>query len=231
MTYPGGAPGGYPGQGPQHPVQGPGYGPPPAGGGVKLSLTQILLLVGAGLGLVNLFLGLAPAASGGGTSQSLYEAGVGWLPAFYFIGGVLAVSAVLPKGVNLGVAPAAVVLGAVLGHLFSFSAIPDGADTGIGFVLIMIFGIVQLGAVVTAYLFETGILKQQPKQPPYGHQPPPGGMYPPSGQFPSQQQPGQYPQQPGAPGQQTTFAPQHGQFGQPGQQPGTPPGGYPQQPG
>jgi len=234
MTYPGGGPGGYPGQGPQHPAQGPGYGPPPTGGGgVKLGMTQILLLVGAGLGLVILLMGLAPAASGGGVSQSLYESGFGWLPVFYFVAGGVAASSFLPKSVNFGVLPAAMALGALLGQLFSFSAIPEGADTGVGFILILIFGLIEVAALAAAFMFEAGLLKPPaPKQPQYGHQPPPGGMYPPSNQFPAQQQPGQYPpQQPGGPpGQATTFAPQQGQFGQPGQQhPGTPPGGYPQQ--
>ncbi|HEY0454180.1 DUF5336 domain-containing protein [Actinophytocola sp.] len=194
---------------------------------MKLSLAQILLLVGAGLGLVNLFMGLAPAASGGGISQSLYEVGVGWLPVLFFIGGLLAITGLLPKGTSLGVVPAVVVLGAVLGHLFSFSAIPSGGSTGVGFIMILVFGIVELAALVVSYLFEVGILKP-PAPNPYGHQPP--GMYPPSGQFPAQQ-PGPFPPQ-GPPGQQTTFAPQQGQFGQPQQPPpGTPPGGYPQQQG
>lgn len=225
MTFPGGAPGGYPGQGPQQsPFPGPGYGPPP-GGGTKLSLPTILHLVVGGLGLINFFVGFADAYDGG---DSGFFANGSVLPTLFLIGGLLSLKAILPgDDKKPGLAPAAISVAAMLSILFfTFSTEPD---VGTGAILLMIFGILQGGAAVVAYLFDVGIMKV-PAPNPYGHQPP-GGQFPPSGQFqaPPQQpqpQPGQF----GAPpGQQTTFAPQQGQFGQPPQQPGTPPGGYPQQ--
>lgn len=191
---------------------------------MKLGLPQILALVGAGLGFVNIFLGLAPAASGGGQSQSVYEAQMGWIPVLLFIGGIAALSGLVPKGSSLGILPSVISLGTVIGLLCTFSAIPEGADTGAGFIMILIFGILQTGALVVSFLFEAGIIKP-PAPNPYGqggYPQQPGQFPPPSGQFPTQQ----------PPGQATTFAPQQGQFGQPGQPgqaPGTPPGGYPQQ--
>lgn len=238
MTYPpSGAPGGYPGQGPHQPQPGPGgYGPPHGhGGGMKLSLTQILALVAGGLGVLNLFLGFAPV----GGNSGFYESFFGWVPALLAIGGLLQAPAFLPGDTKPGIAPAAVTLGAALGFLFTVFAF--GGSLAAGGVMVLIFGILQAGAAVAAYLFESGLVKP-PAPNPYG--PPPGGGYqppppgfPPSGQFPAQQpgqpaqpttqmgQPGQFGTPP-QPGQQTQFAPQQGQFGAPG----TPPGGYPQQP-
>lgn len=221
MTYPGGTPGGYPGQGPQQPVQGPAYGRPP-GSGVKLSLPQIMLLAVGGLGLINFFVGFADVYDGG--DDSYFSAG-NVVPAIFLLGGLFVLPTILPgEAKKAGLAPAAFSLAGMFTVLFfTFTTDPD---LGVGTILLLIFGILQGIVAVVAFLFEAGIVKP-PAPNPYGHQPP--GMYPPSGQFPAQQPP--FPQQPGAPpGQQTTFAPQQGQFGQPGQQPpGTPPGGYPQQ--
>jgi hypothetical protein len=222
MTFPGGAPGGYPGQGPQQPpFPGPGYGPP-QGGGTKLGLPTILHLVVAALGLINFFVGFADAYDDVG--GSFFENG-SVLPALFLLGGLFSLPAILPgENKKPGLAPAAFSVAAMLTILF-FTFSTD-ADVGTGTILLMIFGILQGLAAVAAYLFDQGILKM-PAPNPYGHQSP-GGHFPPSGQFPAPppQQPGQF----GAPpGQQTTFAPQQGQFGQPPQQPGTPPGGYPQQ--
>ncbi|ALG13773.1 DUF5336 domain-containing protein [Kibdelosporangium phytohabitans] len=236
MTFPSGAPGGYPGQGPHQPAPGPaGYGPPPGpGGGLKLSLPQMLALGAGGLGLLNLFLGFAPVVTG----ASFYEAFFGWVPGLFAAAGLAVLPVILPGGEKkAGLLPALLSVSVMLAFLFSvFSARGDIAAGGI---MILIFGILQAGASVAAYLFEQGIIKP-PAPNPYGA---PGGYpqqhpgaYPPSGAFPAQQPPGgaqataQQPQpgqQPfGGPGQQTQFAPQQGQFGAPG----TPPGGYPQQP-
>lgn len=222
MTFPGGAPGGYPGQGPQQPpFPGPGYGPPP-GGGMKLSLPTILHLVVAGLGLINFFMGFADAYDGG---DSAFFANTSVLPGLFLLGGLFSLPAILPgENKKPGIAPAAFSVTGMLSILFfAFSTDPD---LGTGSILLMIFGILQGIASVVAILFDMDVLKM-PAPNPYGHGAP--NQFPPSGQFPApppqQPQPGQF----GAPpGQQTTFAPQQGQFGQP-PQPGTPPGGYPQQ--
>jgi hypothetical protein len=221
MTFPGGAPGGYPGQGPQQPPHpGPGYGPPP-GGGMKLSLPAILHLVVLGLGVINFFMGFADAYDGG---DSGFFANTSILPGMFLLGGLFSLPAILPgENKKPGIAPAAFSVVGMLSILFfAFSTDPD---LGTGSILLMIFGVLQGIAAVVALLFDMGVLKM-PAPNPYGHMQP-GGQFPPSGQFPAPppQQPGQF----GAPpGQQTTFAPQQGQFGQP-PQPGTPPGGYPQQ--
>lgn len=223
MTFPGGAPGGYPGQGPQQPppFPGPGYGPPP-GGGLKLGLPAIAHLAVAGLGLLNFFLGFATTTDGG----FAYFEGLIAVPAMFLIAGLFSLPAILPgENKKPGIPPAAFALGSWLTVLFFVFS--TSSDLGVGTILYIIFGLLQTAAAVGGYLLDAGIIKPPaPKQ----YVPPMGGQQfgPPSGQFPvppPQQPPGQF----GAPpGQQTTFAPQHGQFGQP-PQPGTPPGGYPQQ--
>lgn len=228
MTYPGGAPGGYPGQGPQQPLQGPGYGPPPRSG-TKLGLPQMLTMAIAGLGLINFFVGFADIYDG--ADQSYFGAPTP-VPALFLLGGLFVLPALLPGGESkTGIAPAAFSVTGMLTVLFFVFA--TDPDLGVGSILLLIFGILQGAVAIAAYLFEAGILKapvpgQNQQQQHFGQQPP--GPYPPSGPFQGQQPPpGQFPP-PGQPGQQTTFAPQHGQFGQPGHQPpGTPPGGYPQQ--
>ncbi|WP_436492297.1 DUF5336 domain-containing protein [Actinokineospora sp. HUAS TT18] len=203
MTYPGGAPGGYPGP------QGPGYAPAPAR--PKLELAQILHLVVAGLGLLNLFLGFAPIVA----ETGFYETSFGWIPALLFIGGAFALPVVLPGEKKVGITSAVVTVGGMLAFLFTVFAFSGSLKAG--GIMVLIFAIIQSGAAVFALLFEAGVIKPPQPQPQYGQ---PGGYAPPSGQFQAQQ-----PQQPFAQPQQP-YAPPPGQFGQ---APGTPPGGYPQQ--
>jgi hypothetical protein len=193
---------------------------------MKLSLPTILHLVVGGLGLITFFMGFADVTDGG---DGFFANGI-TVPALFLLGGLFSLPAILPgEDKKAGIAPPAFALSAWLMVLFfTFST---SADVGTGTILMMIFGFLQAAGAVAAYLFDAGILKV-PAPNPYGHHQPPGGQFPPSGQFPApppqQAPPGQF----GAPpGQQTTFAPQQGQFGQPQQpgQPGTPPGGYPQQ--
>lgn len=243
MSFPSGAPGGFPGQGPHQPQQ-PHPGPAPSGAGPKIALPQLLFLVTAGLGALNLFLGFASI----GTGASFYESAWAWVPALLLISGATAAFNLLPGGDRPGAWPAAFAAGAVLPFLFG--VFQSEGSLAAGGVLVLIFGILQLLAAVAAYLFEAGVLKP-PSPPqaagPYGHgpyaqqlggfgqqqfgqQPPPdsGGMAQPT-KFAQPVQPGQPGQQPTQ--QPTQYAPQHGQFFQPsaesGQQggPGTPPGG------
>lgn len=236
MTYPGGGPGGYPGPGPQQPTQ--VYGPAPTGGGgAKFSTPQILHLVVAGVGLLNFFLGFAKVAD---FSTNFFEI-TSALPALFLISGLLSLVVLLPlPDRKPGLAPAAISVAATLTALFALIS----GSSGVGTILLTIFGFVHSAAAVAAFLMDAGVIKAPQAAPAHPHGGPygqPGGYNPPSGQFgqPMPQQPGQpgqpQGQQPGQfgppPGhnQQTTFAPQHGQFGQ--QAPGTPPGGYPQQQG
>ncbi|WP_026422488.1 DUF5336 domain-containing protein [Actinokineospora inagensis] len=219
MTYPG-APGGYPGPGQPQPQPPQGFGPPPGPVGSKFTLAQTLHLVVIGLGALNLFLGFAPISAG----YSFYESGFGWVTALLFAGGLLALPAVLAGDKKVGLPSVAVVLSATLAFLFTVFTFPG--DLKAGGIMVLIFGLLQAIAAVVAYLFEAGVLKPPAPQQHHGHFGQPGGYNPPSGQF---QQPGYgQPQPPVQPGSQTTFAPQQGQFGQPQQNPGTPPGGYPQ---
>jgi hypothetical protein len=201
---------------------------------MKLSLPQMLALGAGGLGVLNLFLGFAPLATG----ISFYDQGFGWVPALFAAAGIATLPVILPgdKDKKAGVLPVALALAAMLAFLFTVFSV--SGSMAAGGVMVLIFGILQAGATVAAFLFEEGIIKP-PAPNPYGaapggyppHQP---GAYPQSGAFPAAQPPGsptvQQPQpgqqQFGGPGQQTQFAPQQGQFGAPG----TPPGGYPQQP-
>lgn len=243
MSFPSGAPGGFPGQGPHQPQQPhPGYVPP--GAGPKLALPQLLFLVAAGLGVLNLFLGFASFRTG----ASFYESTWAWVPALLLISGAAAATGLLPGGNKPGPWPAMFAVGAVLPFLFG--VFQSEGSLAAGGVLVLIFGILQMLAAVAAYLFDAGIVKQpspqqaaspygqhgpygqQPGgfgQQQFGQQPPPdsGGMAQPT-KFAHPAQPNQ----PGQPGQQPTqYAPQHGQFFQQsaesGQQggPGTPPGG------
>lgn len=204
---------------------------------MKLGLPQIAHLITAGLGLIIFFVAFASIADvpdgADGISFYEFEVGLGWIPVLLFAAGLLSLKAILPgEDKKPGMLPPVLVVTTTLAFLFMVFSLGSGQDMGAGGIMVMIFAILQLIAVVGAYLLDAGIVKM-PAPNPYGHQPP-GGMYPPSGQF---QQPGAFPPPPGQPqapppGQATTFAPQQGQFGQPGQPgqaPGTPPGGYPQQ--
>ncbi|GAA4440807.1 DUF5336 domain-containing protein [Actinokineospora soli] len=222
MTYPGGAPGGYPGPGQQPPQA---YGPPPSAG-PKFTVAQMLHLGVAGLGALNFFLGFANLNGG----VNYFEIG-STVPALFLVAGLLSLKVILPgEDKKPGLLPPALAVATALSVLFGLFGGAD--DTGA--ILELIFGLVMAGAAVAAFLMDAGIIK--PPAPahhvPYAQ---PGGYNPPSGQFGQQQpmpgqapqQPGQFGQQPPPSGQATTFAPQQGQFGQ---APGTPPGGYPQQP-
>lgn len=245
MTFPSGAPGGFPGQGPQQPQQQyPGV-TAPASGGPGMGLTQILYLVTAGFGVLNLFLGFANLAGGG----SFYENGAGWVSGLLFIGGLVAAFTLLPGDHKPGPWPAVFGLGVMLPFLFTIFQID--ASLQVGGILILVFGIVQAAAAVAAYLFDAGILKSPtPAAAPYGGQPGAYGHQP--GAFGSQQfgqqpfgqqagegtggmaQPTKIAQPVNQPSTQqpTQYAPQQGQFfhqpsgeGQQQNNPGTPPGG------
>lgn len=212
MTYPsGGGPGQFPGQGPQQPHQQPGYGAPqqqanPLAG---VSLPVLLALGVTLLGLVAYFCGFSDEAAGAETQILLM-----------LIAGLLAAFRALPTGPNfLPVATVLSVAGA-LWELDGMIGIPEQQDTPGILVVVLIMGILQMLVALAALLFDLGVIKlppPSPQVPQYG---------PPSGQFPQQQPPTQ---QYGSPGAQTQYQPQPGQFPPPGQHPGTPPGGYPQQ--
>jgi hypothetical protein len=215
MTYPSGGQGGFPGQGPQQPQQVPGYGAPQQQAhplaGVNLS---VLLSLGVTLlGVVAYFCGFSDEASGAEFEIRLL-----------LVAGLLAAFRVLPTGPRF--LPVAAVL-SVTGGLFMLDTvigIPEGAKTPGIVVVLLIMGILQMLVAVAALLFDFGVLKMPTPSPPGA------GNWPPSGQFPQQQQQQPPPPQYGSPGAQTQYQPRPDQFPPaPGQHPGTPPGGYPQQ--
>lgn len=225
MNYPSG---GFPAQGPQqqppHPQQGGQYYPPQGapggpGGGKKLDFAFIAYLAVAGLGVANLLLGFANLIEGGG----FFEAFSGWVPGLLLISGLSAVLGLLPGDQKPGAWPAIFSLGAVLPLLFFI--FQTDQSIGSGGIMVLIFGLVQVGAAVAAYLLSEEIIKLPAPGQGGGQQGQPG-------------QPGQFGQQGGygQPGQPGQYGPQPGGFGQPGQpgQPGgfgQPPQGQPPQPG
>lgn len=191
----------------------PGAGP---------DLGFILGLVATGLGLVIYACSFSDDALGLVTGLVL---------PFFLAGGLLAGAGLLPKAPKT-LLPATVLV--ALGVLVLLLAvIKNEGDTSAIIVVILIAGLLQLGACGVALLMENGLIKMTPKAPAYGQ---PGGWNPQSGSFPQQgygaqggQQYGQQPQFGQQPPQQQPQ--QYG--GAPGQQPygggQTPPGGQPQQ--
>jgi hypothetical protein len=170
---------------------------------VLLSLGMTLL------GLVAYFIGFSDEANQAGQEILLM-----------LVAGLLAAFRVLPNGPRFLPVAAVLSVAGGLSMLDGVVGIPEGAKTPGIIVVLLIMGILQMLVAVAAVLFDFGILKMPA--------PTPVGYGPPSGQFPPQQPPpppGQY----GSPGAQTQYQPQPGQFPPPGQHPGTPPGGYPQQ--
>jgi uncharacterized protein DUF5336 len=236
MTFPSGGPG-YPQQGggaqPNPQAVGTGGFPPPQGPAATLSvsnLTVLLALAVTLLGLVNYFIGFSGEAA---TADSPIT--------FLLVGGLLAALKVLPRG------PRTLPFAALFSTIGALDAIvvvvrvPSQAGVPGVVTVILILGILQMLVAVATLLFDHGVLKlPAPQQPHYG---------------PPYRQPatfGQPPQQHGAESpagpqgtqfgppvtpQSTVYAPQHGQFYQPQQQPesgqqqqppspGTPPGGF-----
>jgi hypothetical protein len=185
------------------------YPEPPQGSGTAaVGPARICHALTLGLGVVIFFLGFAPvdeAASFAGASY--FEVGVLFVvPSFFLLGGLLAVPGLLPRaGGSAGFLPVAGTAPAALGQLFSVFAFEG--DKGTGFILILIFGLLQLAAAVAGFLLETGLVKV-PSRPAYAGPPPgywpqqgPGGSYggqAPGGQFPPQQGPAQQYPHPGA---------------------------------
>jgi hypothetical protein len=181
-----------------------------------MGFPQVLFLVTAGLGLINLFVCFANWAGG----ASFFEAGLGWIPGLLLVGGLAALFGILPGEHEPGPWPAVFTLGATLPMLFT--VFQSEADMQAGGVMVLIFGILQMLVAIAAYLFDAGILTPPAPQPhgPYGHAGPYG--QPASGSFAQQQPFGQQPttfaqpvnQQGQQQGQQqpTTYASQQGQF-------------------
>jgi hypothetical protein len=206
MSYPSGPPGGYPGQPPQQGT--PVFGQPPARPNPlgRLGIPGLLVLGTFVLALVAYFCS--------------YGGGYGIEVIILLGGGLLAGLSLLPNAPAL--LPYAAVL-SVIGGLSELDAVINvsGGRIPTAVILILVFGLLQAVAAVTAVLLSYGLIKLAPK----AAVPHAAVGYPPSGGFlgqqqhqqPQQQQPQQQPQQQQrAPHQQ--------------QQPGQPQPGQPQQP-
>ncbi|XVS63846.1 DUF5336 domain-containing protein [Actinosynnema sp. CA-299493] len=207
------------------PYGAPQQQPGPAQPAVGVNLNLILPLVAAGLALIVFLLAFADDVQ---------------FDQFLIAAGILAGLSVLPKAPR-GLLYAAVPLALIPTLNLLQGLITTEADVQGMQIVLLIVALLLSAAVVMSLLLETGIVKLQPKPANvYGQ---PGGWNPQSGAFPQQGQQqfgppsGQFGQQappqqqqvqqPGQP-QPTSYMPQPGQFGQPGQQPGqgTPPGGF-----
>ncbi|HEY0639108.1 MAG TPA: DUF5336 domain-containing protein [Pseudonocardiaceae bacterium] len=134
--------------------------------------------------------------------------------ALFLGGGLLAAAGALLKATNT-LLPATL-LATVAFLLLLVAIVQSELDTTAISIVILLAGLLQLGALWFALLTESGVIKMKPKAPAYG---PPGGWNPGSGSFPQQQFGGHG--QPGQPGQPGQFG-GHGQPGQPGQFGGQP---------
>jgi hypothetical protein len=173
-----------------------------------VSLPVLLSLGVTLLGVVAYFCGFSDEAAGAETQIVLM-----------LIAGLLAAFRALPNGPKYLPIVAVLSVAGALWELDAMIGIPKGVETPGILVVVLIMGILQMLVAVAALLFDFGVLKLPPPQP----------QVPQYGQFPPQQQQQQPTQQYGSPGAQTQYQPQPGQFPPPGQHPGTPPGGYPQQ--
>jgi hypothetical protein len=224
---PSGAQGGYPGPPPQQPA--PGYGPPSARPNplANLSMADLLALVVTALALVSYFCSYSGAASGLDIQVMVLLAG-----------GLLAVLHVMPKAPRT-LLPFAAVL-SVVGGLSVLAAVIQfsGGSMPTIVIIILIMSLLQMLAAAGALLLDYEIVKLAPKPAPAPYIPPSGGYQPPAQATttfaPAGPPSGQTQAQPpyssqGAPPRPTHQATHYMQ--QPGQisQPGTPPGGSPEQ--
>lgn len=196
--------GGPQGSGGQQGPGGPqgGYGQPayaPAAPKKPLDLGKILPMAVAGLALLNFIWGFLPFtgydSTYGSVSNNAYS-GLGWLPALFLIAGMLAIGPMLPKAPKASYAAAVI---SVVAALLTLISLISAQGVKIGFILMLIFGLIQAAAAVALWLFDAGVMKatasgsvsmnpqqfsaQMSQTGGYG----PGG---PGGQSPQGQQPG-----------------------------------------
>jgi hypothetical protein len=203
---PQGAPGFGPGQPGGYPTQGGWSGAPaaPAKPRAALGLDKILALAVAVLGLLNFIWGFLSAISvpnATGDVPSVFGFGLGYLPALFFVAGLVALAPWEPKASPSGflvmvlsvVTAITTVIVAISDNLVSVSS--STVSNGIGLILLMIFGIIQALAAVGAWLYDAGILKAAAKPPVYAGFPPvsaPPAAPPHQGGHAQQPGPGQY---------------------------------------
>ena len=214
MTYSSG-PGGYggPPQGPSTPGYGPqGYGATPEKPGQPgqpgrgKGLPFYLSLGVVALGILSFFLGFASFAnedegySGdgifGSNSMSFFDnvgLGVGVIGlAALLAAALIAAFSLLPAQQENAPVIAGLSATGFISLLFLLIGLSEGANAGIGLILVLITSFLQTALAVAVLLFSAGVIKPPaPKQPQYGYYGPPSGGYGPQQQPLQQGQPQQ----------------------------------------
>ena len=117
-----------------------------------ISLGVFFFAVTAVFGVVNLFLGFTTAVHDSGGSLAYFGADglLAWIPAMLFLGGLLAMRAILPRAHRPDLLPALVTTAVMVPFVFStINTDRFGAGIATGEILYLIFGSLQL---VTAWL-------------------------------------------------------------------------------
>lgn len=113
----------------------------------NITLAQVLLLVTAILGVINLFFGFTTVASGGEEPVSYFDnyGMFAWVPALLFLGGLTALRALLPGERHDGSLALMVTAAVVIPFIFVTIRTDRGElGMGTGEVLFLIFGSLQL---------------------------------------------------------------------------------------
>ncbi|WP_207843143.1 DUF5336 domain-containing protein [Williamsia soli] len=152
----------------QQPAQGygqQGYGQPAARApqGLPAAFGTYLIYALGGLGLINFFLGFAPALDGDDAPNNF-----GWFPAIGLvalaIAGLTAATTLLPN--QTAKVSGAVAVTSVVAALFLLFHLITGVDifgdSAIGFILLLVFGFIQAAVAVVWLLVDSGILKTGP---------------------------------------------------------------------
>ena len=123
---------------------------------VTVPLGKMLYLCVAALGVINLFLGYV--GSGGGDSMNLYKAAVAVFalaPTMFFLAGLVALRAVLPRERAPGVLPAMITTAIFVPLVLSAISSSGAGDLQ---TLFLVFGAVQFILAWLAYLFDSGVI-------------------------------------------------------------------------
>jgi hypothetical protein len=114
------------------------------------------------LGGLNFVFGFLPQYTGGSTSgnYSVYAVGPGYVPILLLIAGLLALAAFVPGSERSRLAVAAVSVGGAVAAVISIGTTSPGTaslGTGLGAILLTIFGIVQAVIAIGGYVVGAGI--------------------------------------------------------------------------
>jgi len=173
------------------------------------------------LGGLNFVFGFLPQYTGGSTTGnfSVYAVGPGYVPILLLIAGLLALAAFVPGSERSRLAVAAVSVGGAVGAVIAIGTTSPGTaslGTGMGAILLTVFGIVQAVIAIGGYVVGTGIAPRS------AGSSAPDNAGPGAVRFPSAPSAQATPADPGTGG--TWAGPQGAGPGWPGVMPGQPPG-------